>query len=103
MSGFIDRMDLGYFPLQDHAIGDGTPVSARKCIAGGRLVHIPKPHQGETGMMLYGAENGMGTLGDVHPWFFWQVRDRAVRGNGAWSQAFGSMYTDADGYYARAW
>lgn len=101
MTGFVDRMDLGFFPLQDH-VNDGTPVSARRGIAGGRIVRDPDPEESEGALVEYGRENGMGTLGDVHPWTFWQTRDRGVRGSGAWAQAFGALVVDADGRYAVA-
>lgn len=103
MTGFSDRMDLGYFPLQDHAAAqDGTPVSVRQSIAGGRITRMADPSSGASpadSMLEYGKENGLGTLGDIHPWQFWQTRERGVRGMGSWAQVFASIATDADGYY----
>jgi hypothetical protein len=104
MSGFSDFMDLGYFPLQDHAHGqDGTPVSARQMLAGGRITKMTDPGDASTAndcVVEYGKEYDMGTLGDVHPWLFWQTRDRGARGMGSWSGAFATIAVDADGYYA---
>ena len=34
---------------------------------------------------------GFGTLGDLHPWLFWQTIDRSQRGMGSWSQAWAGM------------
>ena len=105
MSGFTDFVDLGFFPLQDHAHGqDGTPASARQMIAAGRISRMTDPADtsdpGET-MIQYAKQDGLGTLGDVHPWMFWQTRERAKRGMGSWSQVFGALAVDADGYYAK--
>jgi len=102
--GFTDFMDVGYFPLQDHAAAqDGTPLGARQMIAGGRITRMTDPADTDSPaetMVEYGKVNGLGTLGDVHPWLFWQTRDRAKRGSGSWMQAVGMMAVDADGYYA---
>lgn len=102
MSSFTDRMDLGYFPLQDYAAAnDGVPVSVRQSLGAGRIVKFTDPTRAggsaSESMIEYGRENGLGTLGDVHPWLFWQTRDRSVRGSGAWSQLFGTMVMGAQG------
>lgn len=97
---FADFTEIGFFPLQDHA-DDGTPVSARLMLAGGRVTSAKKGANvtGTDSLVQYGKENGLGTLGDVHPWLFWQTRSREARGMGAWAQAFGAVAIDADGYY----
>jgi hypothetical protein len=104
MTGFSDFMDLGYFPLQDHAHGqDGTPVSSRQMIAGGRISRMTDPSvasDADECVVEYAKDYDMGTLGDVHPWLFWQTRDRGARGMGSWAGAFASIAVDADGYYA---
>lgn len=103
MTSFVDRADLGFFPLQDHA-ADKThvPVSMRAGLAGGRLTKFQDPTA--TGSAFesiqeYGRDAGMGTLGDIHPWMFWQTRERSVRGCGAWAQVFGSMVIRSDTRY----
>jgi len=101
MTGISDFMDLGFFPLQDHASGqDGTPVHARLMIAGGRISRVETPAtSGESNFIEYAKEYELGTLGDVHPWMFWQTRERGARGMGSWAQCFGTLAVDADGYY----
>jgi len=103
VSAFTDRMELGFFPLQDHAAAqDGVPVSVRHSLGAGRITRFTDPTRAssaEESMIEYGREYGMGTLGDVHPWFFWQTRERSVRGMGAWSQVFGTFVTDVDARY----
>ena len=103
MSGFTHFANVGFFPLQDHAAGqDGTPVDGRMMMAGGRVTKF-KPtgeaNNGQDSLLEYGKEHGMGTLGDLHPYMFWQTRERSARGMGSWSQVFGTVATDSDGYY----
>lgn len=102
MTGFSDFADLGVFVLQDHAAAlDGTPISARQMLAGGRLVRMSDPSQGggsESASARFGKDSGLGTLGDIHPWLFWQTRDRSVRGIGSWAQLFHAVaMSDATG------
>lgn len=101
MTHITDRMQLGFFPLQDFSgLGEVDP-SLRLSLGGGRISRIPEPGN-SAGWIEYAKERGMGTLGDVHPWFFWQTRERAVRGMGAWSQAFGTIMVQApDRYHGR--
>ena len=105
MTSFTDFTDLGFFPLQDHAAAqDGTPVSRRMMLAGGRIIQMKDPGDAanaDEALIRYGREAGLGTLGDVHPWMFWQTRERAVRGMGSWAQSFASIAVDADPYYAK--
>lgn len=100
--GFIDYGELGFFPLQDHA-NDNVRVSVRQAMAAGRVSKLKTAYDTDTpseAITEYAKDNGMGTLGDVHPWIFWQTRDRAVRGNGSWAQVFGTMLTQgADRYH----
>lgn len=98
---FTDFTDVGFFPLQDHA-DDGTPVSARFMLAAGRVVSAKKGGNVSPGdsFVEYGKENGLGTLGDVWPWMFWQTRSREVRGMGSWAQAFATVAVGADAHYA---
>lgn len=103
MTGFTDYADLGFFPLQDHAHGDdGTPVSARQMLAAGRISELKPLDEVSTAdeaVLRYGRAYDLGTLGDVHPWLFWQTRERAARGMGSWAQVFGALAVDADAYY----
>ena len=99
MTQITDRMDLGYFPLQDHAAGvDGTSVSARQSLGGARISQMSDPSGGDA-QVLYGVENQLGTIGDIHPWLFWQTRNRTDRGMGAWQAVFGGLIVDTDPYY----
>ncbi len=90
--GFTDWKQLGIFPLQDHE--DGVRVGMRQQIVGGRLVKMldteGNTSPGES-MQEYGAEFGLGTLGDVHPWFFWQTANRGLRDSGMWSMAHSGL------------
>lgn len=99
MTGFTDRLDLGVFPLQDH--DPDVPLSVRQSIAGGRVVRMVDPEDGnaEESLVEYGRDQGMGTLGDIHPWLFLQTRNRAVRGNGAWVTSFASSVVSGGDYY----
>lgn len=95
MTKISDRADLGFFPLQDFSTQqNGAPVSVRQSIAGARIVKLVNPGDPQSSgsqLVEVGQDNGMGTLGDVHPWFFWQTRDRAVRGMGSWAQVFATV------------
>lgn len=101
--------DLGFFPLQDHSSAQGgssnAPLSARMMLAGGRIMSNPKPNQGNSTddmLLVFGDDRSMGTLGDVHPWMFWQVRDREQRGMGMWNVMFPCVTIDADTRYGTA-
>lgn len=97
---FRDYTELGFFPLQDHA-DDGTPVSARFMLAGGRIVSAKMGENvaPEQSFVEYGRENGLGTIGDLWPWMFWQTRSREARGMGSWAQSFATVAAGADAYY----
>lgn len=96
--GFVDWQDLGILPLQDH---DGViPPELRQQVVGGRIVKMRDPEQGdpaEEAWVEYGTENDLGTLGDVHPWLFWQTSDTEARGMGSWSMAWGAITTGGGG------
>jgi len=97
--GFTDWTNLGILPLQDTE--EGVPIGMRMAIVGGR-VHL-RPDAGDNGaasLTEYAKEDGLGTLGDVHPWLFWQVKEREKRAMGSWSMAWGALVTDsASAYY----
>lgn len=100
MSHVTDRMELGYFPLQDHSIAaSGRPLSRRQSLGGARIEKIPSPDDGDGTLIEIGREKYLGTLGDVHPWLFWQTRGRELRGMGLWAQAVGGVIIDSDAYY----
>lgn len=96
--GFVDWQDLGILPLQDH---DGViPPELRQQVVGGRIAKMRDPQQGdpaEEAWVEYGTENDLGTLGDVHPWLFWQTSDTEARGMGSWSMAWGAITTGGGG------
>ncbi len=95
-----DRMELGYFPLQDW--GKNVPVGMRLSLGGGRVARVEtdEASSADETMLEYARVHGMGTLGDVHPWMFLQTRDRSVRAMGSWSQVFGTMVVEGGGRYA---
>lgn len=93
MNGFTDYADLGIFPLQDHE-NRGVPVGKRRQIAGGRVVKQLDPALDANiadSLVQYGTVGGMGTLGDIHPWMFWQTSSRGRRATGSWAMAFAGM------------
>ena len=96
--GFTDWTDLGIFPLQD--IEEGVPLGTRMQMVGGRVLRRPDPGDaGAASLTEYAREEGLGTLGDIHPWFFWQTAEREKRAMGSWSMAWGAIVTSAqDGY-----
>src|SRR5210317_254890 len=106
MSFVTDRMDLGYFPLQDYAAAqDGTPPGLRQSIAGVRVGTLRGPGQineGDAAFIEIARDGGLGTLGDIHPWMFWQTRERSQRASGSWSQAFASVAVSYDIYYGES-
>lgn len=97
--GFTDWQDLGIFPLQD--VEDGVPVGMRMQVVGGRVLKRPEPGSGdENPLTEYAREDGLGTLGDIHPWHFWQTKEREKRAMGSWSMAWGALVVQAaDTYY----
>ena len=103
MSYVTDRMELGYFPLQDFSSERrGEPLSRRQSLGGVRIERIPTGDQitGRTDSLIEIArENGLGTAGDVHPWLFWQTRERVQRGSGAWAQMIAALAVDIDTHY----
>ncbi len=95
-TGFTDWPDLGIFPTQDTQ--DGVPVGMRMTLIGGRVKIRPEPGEsGATKVTEYAREHGLGTLGDIHPWLFWQTQEREMRDMGSWSMAWGAVVTDAAG------
>ena len=92
--GFTDWPDLGFFPLQD--VEDGVPIGMRMALVGGRVKVRPQPGEGGRSKVTeYAREHSLGTLGDVHPWLFWQTKDRDKRAMGSWSMAWGGIVTDS--------
>ena len=93
-AGFTDWQDLGVFPAQDH--DSGVPIEIRQTLVAGRVGKLEDTDSSDpdAGITQYAKDdNGMGTLGDVHPWLFWQTKDRGGRGMGAWSMAWAAMTT----------
>jgi len=92
MGGFRDWQQLGVFPLQDH--DKKIPISLRQQLVGGRIVTLQDPDENagsRSGLVVYGRESGMGTLGDIHPWMFWQTAMRHFREMGSWAMSFPSI------------
>lgn len=89
-----DFRTVGFFPLQDHVSVVG--IGRRQMIAGARIVKMTDAGGNASEIMTeYGTDNGMGTLGDIHPWMFWQVRSREQRAMGSWAQSFAAVYSGA--------
>ncbi len=91
--GFTDWTDLGIFPLQD--VQEGVPVGMRMSMVAGRVKRRPDPGENGESLTEYAREDGLGTLGDIHPWFFWQTSERESRDMGSWSMAWGTSVTSA--------
>ena len=98
--GFTDWTDLGIFPLQDTQ--DGVPVGMRMAMVAGRVMKRPDAgEEAEASAIEYAREgtSGLGTLGDIHPWFFWQTAEREKRDMGSWSMAWAVMVTKKANFY----
>jgi hypothetical protein len=94
MSAFKNWQELGILSLQDTEAG--VPPELRQCIAAGRVASLgdrAKSVDPDDLLVQYGTEWGMGTIGDVHPFAFWQTVSRKVRGMGSWSPAFAALVT----------
>ena len=92
--GFTDWTDLGIFPLQD--VEKDVPIGMRMTMVGGRVAKRPDAGaNGGAAVTEYAREDGLGTLGDIHPWLFWQTADREKRAMGSWSMAWGTVVTDS--------
>ena len=101
--GFTDWTDLGIFPLQDTQ--EGVPVGMRMAMVAGRVMKRPDPgEEEEASAVEYAREgsDGLGSLGDIHPWFFWQTAEREKRDMGSWSMAWATMVTQRALYYTHA-
>lgn len=95
MTQIRDFRDLGYFPMQDH--DPDVPVGRRMAMIGVRVTKVEEPADagdGNSSLIQYGREGGMGTIGDIHPWLFWQTHSRGRRASGAFAQAFAGIVTD---------
>lgn len=94
MSKLSDYADLGFLPLQDHQSDSRIVLSRRKMVVAGRIVkeHDPSLESTPSGHWTeIGKEDNKGTLGDLHPWLFWQTRNREKRGMGAWQSVFAGI------------
>lgn len=100
--GFTDWTDLGIFPAQD--VEEGVPIGMRMALVAGRVLKRPDAGEGGAAAVTeYAREHGLGTLGDVHPWLFWQTKEREKRAMGSWAMAWGAIVTDAaSSYYGGA-
>lgn len=95
MSQNVDWTDLGIFPAQDHE--SGVEIEARQFLAAGRIKELD-----EKKVLVWAKQDGMGTLGDVHPWKFWQTKDRkSGRPFGSWQNAFAGIVTSTGGGSSR--
>ena len=86
---FTDWQQVGIFPLQDH--DEATPIAGRMQLVGGRIRRWAAPETGADpgdGLLEFAEDGAQGTLGDIHPWLFWQTSDQTKRGMGSWSMAW---------------
>lgn len=96
--GFTDWQEGGIWPLQDH--DGGVPVEIRQTMVGGRITKMHGPENSddpEESWVEFGLDNDHGTLGDVHPWLFWQTAKTDARGMGSWSMAWGGITVGGGG------
>jgi hypothetical protein len=91
MSSPVTWNELGVFPLQDH--GEDVEVDARHMLVGARVKEMDK----DTKLVVWSREDDMGTVGDLHPWKYWQTKDRGERGMGSWAQAFPAVVLGGGG------
>ncbi|MGB0973077.1 MAG: hypothetical protein ACPGVG_19305, partial [Mycobacterium sp.] len=87
-----DWNDVGVFPLQDHQ--DGVPTGMRRQLVGGRVAQILDPSETEKPedcLIQIGRDRNLGTIGDIHPWIFWQTVDRGRRATGSWAMAWAGV------------
>lgn len=81
-----DSSTLGIWPFQDHE--EGVDITIRQRLVGGRVERIEEPGKGD-GYVHYALDEGRGTIGDVHPFVFWQAREE--RGFGSWNAMFAAV------------
>lgn len=92
MSTPRDWQDLGILIAQDHDLG--VDHDSRLMMVAGRVDRLPQPTaSGTAEMLIIAEEGGMGTLGDIHPWFFWRSAGVQARGMGMWSMAHSGLTT----------
>lgn len=87
-----DWAELGIWALQDH--DKRAKRELRQQLVGMRVHEIDQ--EGPlSGIVQYATEDDKGTLGDLHPWRFWQTSDRENRYSGSWSYAFAVIVGEA--------
>ena len=90
MSRIVDYQDAGIFPVQDHE--GAASIGSRLMMAACRVRERPHPESSQKSSLLQvAAEFGMGTIGDVHPWFYWNPAGRELRPIGMWSMAHSGL------------
>ncbi len=92
MSFPTDWADIGVFPLQDHD-DSNPPIGIRQQLVGMRVGKLDEAQSGneDAGIVQYAKQDGKGTLGDVHPWQFYQTKGRNDRPMGSWQNSFGCL------------
>ena len=90
-----DWVDVTIFPLQDQQ--QSVPLGMRLQMAGCRISDLMDPSKTEDPEECtpkIATEFGMGTIGDLHPYVYWQTRGRdKFRATGSWSPSFISLVT----------
>lgn len=92
MSRIADYQDAGIFPVQDHE-GVAT-IGSRLMMSACRVQRRPHPESEsdpDKSMLQVAKVRGMATIGDVHPWFYWDMVNRSLRDIGMWSMAHSGL------------
>ncbi len=92
-----DWRQIGAFPLQDHD-PEKPDLGIRQAIVGFRVAKMPDPSRQSDPEQLwveYAKDGAFGTIGDLHPWLFWQTAGKDKRPMGSWAQVFGGVTVKA--------
>lgn len=89
MSHDADRSEAGIWPLQDHRAT--VPEGRRAALAGARIIDPKGADDRWAGWVYDDGEGGKGTVGDIHPWRWWEADGRDC---GAWAQAMFARVSD---------
>jgi len=93
MSFTRDWSEHGVFPLQDH--DKRAKLSLRQQLVAGRISTLDETGE-KAGIVTWAKQDKLGTLGDLHPYRYWQTDDRHDgRYAGSWSPAFGGIVGQA--------
>lgn len=86
--------DAGIFLLQHH--DDRAEIDLRHMMVGAR-VGKGSAKEGEEELIPIAAQDGQGTVGDIHPWRYWAPESQEARPMGSWAQVFGAVIVGGSG------